>query len=225
MTLAIVAAVARDGAIGKGGSIPWTRLKRDMQFFAHVTTALHPEKMAYHFTRYPHTVSVAGGSHSEELWHTAQNACIMGWRTHRSLGTPLTQRTSIVLRNVTAEDTDDGWHCKAGSFNHALVKAAARNAPNVFAIGGTRVFEAALRHCECRYLYLTEIDAEYPDADTFFPWPQMKWDDRKVYCYDPNIYGGLHISGRRWFRRTHVSQWLEEETGPRFRFGIWERAL
>src|SRR3990167_502546 len=176
MTLNIIAAVARDCAIGKDDAMPWPRLQCDMQWFAHVTTALHPEKMAYHFVTYPRTLDIAHGTTNQALRHTTGNACIMGWRTHESIGKRLPHRTSIVLRDTTYHGAGD-WPCKARTFNEALENAARLNAANIFAIGGARVFQAALHTLACTTMYTTEIDAEYPDADTYFPWTRMQWDD------------------------------------------------
>ena len=87
---------------------------------------------------------------------------IMGRKTHESIGKALPGRRNIVVTRRPGASWDG---CEvAGSLDAAL--AAARNAPEVFVIGGAELYAAALPRAY--RLYLTLIDADYP-GDTLFP--------------------------------------------------------
>ena len=68
-----------------------------------------------------------------------------------------------------------------------------------FIIGGAQVYKDALDTPEIDTIYATEIDAEFPDADVFFPDIDMTiWeetdrvhrpaDEANVYAFDFVIY-------------------------------------
>lgn len=87
---------------------------------------------------------------------------VMGRRTWESIGRPLPGRRSIVVsRNP---------HWQAAGAEHAadLAQAVAmcEGAPEVFVIGGARLFAEALP--QAQRLFLTEIDADF-EGDTRFP--------------------------------------------------------
>ena len=88
---------------------------------------------------------------------------IMGRRTYDSIGKPLPGRTSIVLTS------DPSFHpagvLVARTPEEAL--ALAGDAPETIVFGGAGVFKAFMPLVD--RVYLTEVDAEVPDADTFFP--------------------------------------------------------
>lgn len=129
--VAIVAAVARGGVIGRDNTIPW-RLPEDMERFRGLTTG---------------------------------HAVVMGRRTWESLPTrfrPLPGRRNVVVtRNPawTAEGAE-----RAGSLDEALRILA--DEPQVFVIGGAKLYAATLPLAD--ELYLTEVDADV-EGDTFFP--------------------------------------------------------
>jgi dihydrofolate reductase len=91
---------------------------------------------------------------------------IMGRKTWDSLPArfrPLPGRRNIVVsRNAQ-------WQAvgaeRAASFDEALAFVA--DAAKVFLIGGGELYAAAVAHAD--ELVLTEIDAAFADADTFFP--------------------------------------------------------
>lgn len=212
----VIAAVARDGALGitRDGipQLPWPRLQQDLRWFQALTTAADPWRMARHWIRYPATVAVAAGSWSEALWSTEGNVMICGWKTAQALPQPLQNRIVVVLRDRTSHGAGD-WPCKARTFTEAFEKATVTHqAPNVFAIGGSQVYTAALQHEACGGIFLTEVDAVYPDATTWWP-TEIDWHT-----------GVLQCGGVRYHRRM-VSNWIEEPDRPRYRFGIWGRML
>lgn len=89
----------------------------------------------------------------------------MGRRTHESIGKPLPGRTNIV---VTRDPEYQSEGCViAHSLAEAIEKAHAIEQEEIFIFGGAEVYAQALPYTN--RLYLTLIDAEDPEADTFFP--------------------------------------------------------
>ncbi|HET9644443.1 MAG TPA: dihydrofolate reductase [Burkholderiaceae bacterium] len=106
----------------------------------------------------------------EDLKHfrTVTMGCpvLMGRRTWESLPErfrPLPGRRNIVLTR------DKGWRPEgaetAASLDEAL--AGVSDAPKAFVIGGGQLYAQALPRAD--ELVLTEIDAQFEGADTFFP--------------------------------------------------------
>lgn len=130
--LSLIAAVARDGAIGRHNELLF-RESADQKRFRAVTMGC---------------------------------PVIMGRLTWESLPPrfrPLPGRLNIV---VTRDAT---WQAegasRADSLDAALAQAS--DAAKVFVIGGAQLFALALPRAD--ELELTEIDADFADADTFFP--------------------------------------------------------
>ena len=117
----IIAAVGKNGEIGKNGGLIW-HLPGDLRYFKEKTSG--------------HTV-------------------LMGRKTYESLPSGgLPNRKNVVLSR------------KTGNAEQILTDLSKLN-EEVFVIGGGSIYEMMLP--KCRHLYLTEIDAEEPGADTFFP--------------------------------------------------------
>lgn len=222
MAFSIIAAVARDGAIGmtRDGvpGLPWPTLRQDMAFFAWITRAKYPVQMATHFTMYPQTIDIAHSSHSDAFHVVGSNSVIMGRRTWESLGgKPLAHRTNIVLRAYSTYG-QRGYEGSIGccALETALYEASEEyGAPHTFIIGGASVYTEALRHPDCERLYLTEVDAAYPEADTHWPCDMTLWNWQLGACCDR---GDLP-----WLERTACSAWITEPERPRYRFSVWEK--
>lgn len=125
------------------------------------------------------------GRRNELLWResadqrhfravTMSSPVIMGRRTWDSLPArfrPLPGRPNIVVTR------DAAWHAegatRAASLDDALAQAG--DATKVFVIGGAQLYALALPRAD--ELVLTEIDADFADADTFFPaWDRSAFD-------------------------------------------------
>ena len=93
---------------------------------------------------------------------TTKGACVvMGRLTYDSIGRPLPYRRNIVIsRNPELEI--EGVEVVT-SLESAL--EACQN--DCFVIGGEKIYTLALPYAD--EIYLTEIDAEFEGADTFFP--------------------------------------------------------
>ena len=88
---------------------------------------------------------------------------IMGRKTFESIGSrPLPERENIVISSRPT-----GVKGVLTAVNLASALALARY--KTFIIGGARVYDDALNTPEIDTIYATEVDAAFPDADTFFP--------------------------------------------------------
>lgn len=87
---------------------------------------------------------------------------IMGRKTFLSIGRALPGRLNIVISS--GFPAPQGV-VVAGSLEEAF--DLCRDSGRCFVIGGAQVYRAALPVAD--RLYVTEVMAEYPDADTFFP--------------------------------------------------------
>ncbi len=92
---------------------------------------------------------------------TAGHTVVMGRLTYESIGRPLPKRRNIVISR-NADYKPEGVEVFA-SLEEALL--ACDN--DCFIIGGAMIYSLALPFGD--ELILTEVDAEYPDADVYFP--------------------------------------------------------
>jgi dihydrofolate reductase len=90
---------------------------------------------------------------------------IMGRKTWESIGRPLPGRRNIVIsRNADLNLTGAEL---AGSLDEALNRL--QEFPRVFVIGGEQLFKQAFTKAD--KLYITEIEIDVADGDTFFEVP------------------------------------------------------
>lgn len=88
---------------------------------------------------------------------------IMGRKTFESIGKkPLLDRENIV---ISSRPTGVARVLTAVDLDSALALARYKT----FIIGGAQVYAEALNNPEVIKIYATEIDAEFPGSDTFFP--------------------------------------------------------
>lgn len=95
---------------------------------------------------------------------TMGHPLIMGRKTYESIGKPLPGRTNIVVSRTA--DAIEGC-IVASTFEEALAIAREKDQEEIFIFGGASIYETALPITD--RLYLTLIDQEDRDADTFFP--------------------------------------------------------
>jgi dihydrofolate reductase len=118
---------------------------------------------------------------------TTGASVIMGRKTFESIGSrPLPNRENIV---VSRTPTGVKGVLTAGSLDSAY--ALARYP--IFVIGGGQIYKQALSDMDV--LYVTRVDAEFVEADVFFPeidmtvWREVSWeryeaDERNMYNFD-----------------------------------------
>ena len=130
MKLAIVVAVAQDGAIGRGGDLLW-HLPADLKRFKALTTG--------------HTI-------------------LMGRKTFESLPKgALPNRRNVVISRYTSSLPGAEVYPSIADALDALQSLD----EEVYVIGGGEIYRQLLPSVE--RIYLTQVEAIYPDADTFFP--------------------------------------------------------
>jgi dihydrofolate reductase len=211
MSLYLIAAIARDGAIGVTldgtPGLPWPRLRRDLQWFKALTMASDPLDLAAF-------ILTIGLDAAENM--PVANAVIMGRKTWESLGSKeLPNRRNIVISTTHPVNWLPPDTLFASQLCHAIDLAEVLQTPHTFVIGGARPFAEALRHPALEALFLTEVDEEYPDADTHWPAAvdPLAWSLGEMTDGTP---------GSCWHRAA-CSQWLEEAGCPRYRLGMWKR--
>lgn len=171
MILSIISAIANNNEIGRKNELLWN-LPADMKHFRETTTG-HP--------------------------------IIMGQRTFESLGIdadgnkgrPLPNRRNIVLtldREFKRNNIDIFYSIDdlEKNLNETLGKDE-----EAFIIGGGQIYKLFIDKAD--KLYITHVNAEFKDADTFFPEiDKEKWeisksekypkDDKNIYDLDFKIY-------------------------------------
>lgn len=159
MILSIISAVAKNNEIGMKNDLLWN-LPADMKHFKETTTG-HP--------------------------------IIMGQRTFESLGTskdgtpgrPLPNRRNIIL-TLDKEFKRDNIevYYSIEDLEKALNESMGKD-EEAFIIGGGQIYKLFIEKAD--KLYITHVDAEFPDADTFFPIIETdKWEkiDSKSHSKD-----------------------------------------
>lgn len=93
---------------------------------------------------------------------TTGHKVVMGRKTWESLPGKLKNRENIVASSKEIEDADTTIHDLTKFLQENI------NTPEeIFVIGGGKVYDLSLPYA--KNLYLTEVDADDSDADTFFP--------------------------------------------------------
>lgn len=173
-TIGLIWAQGRNRELGANGRMPW-HIPEDLSHFARTTAAC----------------PVIMGRHT--------------WESLPAKNRPLPGRTNIVLSRK------NGWSAPGTQIASSLldgIELASRTASEtessaaLWIIGGARVYQEALDAGLADIVCLTEIDAAFPEADTFAP---------------------EFRSGGTWIR-ANETPWLTSETGLRYRFLTYRRA-
>jgi dihydrofolate reductase len=115
------------------------------------------------------------GYQNNLMWHlpddfkwfkekTKGKPLIMGRNTMNSLKKPLPGRINIVISNRNI-DIIDGFLYASGI--DEAIKLAPEASEEVMVIGGGQIYKQMLHMAD--RMYITVVDHEWPDADTFFP--------------------------------------------------------
>ena len=139
------------------------------------------------------------------LWHmpadmkhfrdtTALHAVVMGRKTFESIGKPLPNRRNVVITR------DANYKQKGVEIAHSLAGALdlfPDKKEEIFIIGGAEIYKQTMPIAD--KLYITHIDAEDSEADSFFPeiiplvWNQISHkenepDEKNPFAYAFSIY-------------------------------------
>ncbi|KAM0454634.1 hypothetical protein ACHAPV_005617 [Trichoderma viride] len=199
--LTLIVAATRSMGIGFQGTMPWKGLKKEMQYFARVTTRVPTSSQ------------------------TIQNAVIMGRKTWDSIPPkfrPLKNRINIVITrsaptNPPSSPPPADAEVRVPSVEAALRYAAEANSSSggrVFVMGGAQIYEAALKHPSAKRVLLTSINAEF-ECDTVFPldltgdkaegWERRSREELQAWTGEEIEEGG------------------QEEAGIKYEFQMWEK--
>jgi dihydrofolate reductase len=142
--LAVISALCRSNGIGLKGDLPW-RLRKEMAYFTRITSTARDDN--------------------------CKNAVIMGRKTWDSIPDkyrPLEGRINVVL-SKTLTVSPKGADYLFSSLEEAVsILSSVPSIDRLFVIGGSSVYEEALKSSFCSKVYLTRIDADF-ECDTFFP--------------------------------------------------------
>ena len=162
--ISLIAAIGKNNELGKGNNLLW-KMPADMEHFKK-TTFGHP--------------------------------VIMGRKTFESIGKPLPNRQNIVI-------TRDKTYLRHGvdvthSWEEAIKMTETSPQPSpgkgegveIFVIGGAEIYKQSMPLAD--KLYITHIDAEDKNADTFFPeiipivWNEISHEEHKMDEKNPFNY-------------------------------------
>ncbi len=116
------------------------------------------------------------GKNNELIWHlkedmqyfkktTMNHPVIMGYNTYKSIGRALPNRLNIVLTKNNKDKITDESILVYDDLNK-LIKDLKED-EEYFVIGGSSIYQAFYNLAD--KMYLTEINAEDKDADSYFP--------------------------------------------------------
>lgn len=125
---------------------------------------------------------------------TLNHHILMGRKTYESLGKPLPGRVSVVITSNKDYKLPLGHHV-VHSLEEALAVAEESGQSEVMIIGGGRIYKESIEKGLVDKMYITEIEAGFEEADTFFPdfdkavWEEVARshhaaDDRHQYAFD-----------------------------------------
>ncbi|PHH64654.1 hypothetical protein CDD81_4095 [Ophiocordyceps australis] len=199
----LIVAATRSMGIGVNGSMPWTGLRKEMQYFARVTSRPPPAS-------------------SPPI-----NAVIMGRKTWDSIPPsyrPLRNRANIVVtrdapaNNVPLPDAaSPDQPLRLASYAQAIAYAT-RCYARVYVIGGAQIYAAALAHASPApsRILLTSIQRDF-DCDVFFP--------LALGTAEADAMGWRRASPEaleEWTGET-VAEGGQHEAGIDYEFQMWER--
>ncbi len=125
------------------------------------------------------------GKGNDMLWHlpddfrhfkqvTMGHPVIMGRNTFESLGRLLPGRLNIIITRQANYQVEGG--VVVDTIARAIEQAAAADQQEVFIIGGGQIYEQSFDLLD--KLYLTVVDATFPEAEVFFP--HIDWSEWQI---------------------------------------------
>jgi dihydrofolate reductase len=199
-SLTLVLAATPSLGIGRAGGLPWPQLRKEMGYFARVTSRVSPL-----------TITSGDGAGELESKKRRMNAVVMGRKTWDSIPErfrPLKGRVNVVVtrsvegfrQQYPAKEEGGEGPVVAGSVGEALEclrgDGGEVEVERVLVIGGASIYEQALKLKEARHVLLTKIQEEY-ECDTFF---------------------SEDLDGSRWKKASQ--QELKDFTGEEFKDGV-----
>ena len=122
---------------------------------------------------------------------------VMGRKTFESLGKPLAGRKNIVITRQAGWKADGAVVVK--SMDDAMFVATNTDALEIMVIGGGEIYKEFFT--KANRIYITRVDAEFEEADTFFP----------------------VISAKEWHLVSQKNHEADEKNAYNYSFQVWER--
>lgn len=177
LAYSVIAAVSKNGGIGYKGDLPW-RLKKEMEYFNRMTS---------------------------QVFHgSTQNAVIMGRTTWQSIPDkyrPLKGRVNVVI-SKTLGSVPEGVLLYRKLTDAVKDLYLNNNIEKLWVIGGSGLYNEAVKDKNCTHLYITKIDQEFL-CDTFFPDFDMKEFEE--------------------VNESDVPKEIQEEKGIKYEFKVFKR--
>src|SRR3989338_6191554 len=125
---------------------------------------------------------------------TKGHTVIMGRKTFESIGHPMPNRQNIIITR------DKSYKAEGIEVVHSIeeaLKLVPKKEEEIFIIGGAEIYKQSMEIAD--RLYITHIDAEDKEADTFFPeiipmvWNEIshtehKADEKNLFDYTFSVY-------------------------------------
>lgn len=125
---------------------------------------------------------------------TRGHTIIMGQKTYESMGKPLPNRRNIVVtrnKDFRAEGVEISYSLED------TMRSFKDSPEEIFVIGGGEIYKQTIEKAD--RLYITHVNATYPDADAFFPeiipivWNEVSHeehnaDDKHAFDYTFSTY-------------------------------------
>lgn len=215
--IAMIAAVAKNNAIGRDNKLPWA-IPSEMSLFTQMTRARS---------------LVMGGRTAESIGPALKG---------RTSFVAATRRTrQLIDDGYIVFPTLEECLEQAANFEERRPNRMPRETPPcVFVIGGAAIYKELMPRAD--YLYISEIDLEVPDADAFFP--EIKLSEWKQHLIVRNYPPLLHeesgeIVQPAWLHRRYYKEgsalnpwndeWLRKKltdpaADPRDFFNAWTQS-
>ncbi|KAH3911983.1 dihydrofolate reductase [Parastagonospora nodorum] len=202
-SLTLILAATPSLGIGKGGTLPWPQLKKEMGYFARVTKRV---------------------SSPQSTGTRKVNAVLMGRKTWDSIPPkfrPLKDRLNIVItrkadefeKTLDKKSDVEGPMVASGIVDAlAQLEGKAEEVDRVYVIGGASVYQTALELPQTRYVLLTKIRKEF-ECDTFF----------SVDLEESAVWRRAGREELQEFTGEEVKEKVIEEHGVEFEFCLYER--
>ncbi len=143
------------------------------------------------------------GRKNELLWNlpadmkhfretTSGHTVVMGQKTFESLGRPLPNRRNIVLTRDNSFSKEGVEIAHSLEEFDSLFRKTLKPEEEVFIIGGGQIYKLFMEKAD--KLYITHVDGEFLDADTYFPeidknkWRETSREEHKADEKNPLNY-------------------------------------
>ena len=175
MILSIISAIGKNNEIGKKNDLLWS-LPEDMKHFRKITSG-HPVIM---------------GQKTFESLARDENG--------KQIGRLLPNRRNIILTQDKSFKKENTEVLRSIDELMKLLEKTTNDNDEVFVIGGGSIYKALMDKVD--KLYITHVDAEFPDAEIFFPRiDQDKWQKTKNKKYLKNELNKYDLEFAEYIRK------------------------